>query len=319
MKLETDNLIDDLNRWYKAYIDNITALSFSNNTIELYSRAIDMFIEYSHDYQEDMSISDIKSIFITGYLAYIENQARLNGRKIKNGTYLSKSTKGAYLKGIRNLFSFISDNNDDLRSFDSMFKKIKIVDSSKREEKLVHFSEDEIEKLLYTLEKEKRKKDTYMSMRNSLLIKLLLFSGLRISEALGVTTSAFKEKGEIYTINVYGKGQKEQIAYINKKEIEDEIEYFKSKLEEDQFIMKTESDAPLNRSNAYTIANRIYKKAGVRKTGLHVLRHTLAMRLVKKDTNLLTIKKVLRHSSINSTMVYAKASEGNVTESLTKL
>ena len=263
MKLETGNLIDDLNRWYKAYIDNITALSFSSNTIELYKRSIDMFVEYSHDYQEDMNISDVKSIYITGYLAYIENNARLNGKKPKNGTYLSKSTKNSYLKGIRNLFSFISDNNDELRSFDSMFKKIKIADSSKREEKLVHFSEEEIEKLLISLEREKRKKDTYMSMRNSLLVKLLLFSGLRISEALGVTTSAFKEKDEIYTIDVYGKGQKEQTAYIKKTEIEDEIDYFKSKLEEEQLIMQTASGAQLDRSNAYIIANRIYKKTRI--------------------------------------------------------
>jgi integrase/recombinase XerD len=319
MKLETGELIDDLNRWYKAYIDNITALSFSNNTIELYERAIDMFIEYSHDFQEDMNISDIKSIYITGYLAYIENNARLNGKKSKNGMYLSKASKSAYLGAVSNFFSFISDNNDELRSYDAMFKKIKVVDSSKREEKLVHFSEEEIEKLLSTLEKEKRKKNNYMSMRNSLLVKLLLFSGLRISEALGVKTSLFKEKEEIYTIDVYGKGQKDQTAFIIKTEIEDEIEYFKSKIADDELIMQTATGAPLNRSNSYTIVNRIYKKAGIRKTGLHVLRHTLAMRLVKKDTNPLIIKKVLRHSSINSTTVYAKASEMDVTESLGKI
>ncbi len=53
-------------------------------------------------------------------------------------------------------------------------------------------------------------------------------------------------------------------------------------LGEDDPIMRTGRGGQLNRSNAYRIVNRIYKRAGIRKKGLHLLRHTLATRLSPK-------------------------------------
>jgi integrase/recombinase XerD len=319
MKLESDDFIDDINRWYKAYIDNMRALSYSNNTLELYSRVIDSFIEYSLQYQDEMKLIEIKSIYITSYLAYLENEAKLNGRKVKNNNYLSKSTKQTYLKAIKGLFTFISDNNDELYTFERFFKNIKISDSSKVEEKLVYLSEHEIGLLVNQLEKDKRTKGDYGSYRDSLLVKLMLYGGLRISEALGVRLENFKDShGDMYSIDIYGKGGKEQIAYIGKKTIEDDLDYFMNieRLSNKDLIMKTDGNLPLRRDNALTIVNRIYKRAGVMKTGLHILRHTLAMRLTKRDVNPVVIKKILRHSNLNTTAIYAKATEESVEKAL---
>ena len=58
--------------------------------------------------------------------------------------------------------------------------------------------------------------------------------------------------------------------------------------------------------------NKIYKKALISKQGLHLLRHTLAMRLVSKGTNLVIIQKILRHSDIKTTTIYAKATTQNI-------
>ena len=320
MKLETGSLIDDLERWYKAYKNNIIALSYSQNTVKLYERAINTFIEYSLQYQEEMKLSDIKSIYFTGYLAFLEEEARLNGKRAKNGNYLSKSTKQTYLKAIKNFFTFISDNNDELFTFDRYFKNIKVADSSKTEEKLVYLTEDEIGWLLNTLERTKAKKDDYNSYRNALLIKLMLYGGLRISEALNISLGNFTSGQDeaIYNIEIYGKGGKEQIGYITKKTIDDELDYFKSvaKLDEDELIMKTRGGKQLDRTNAYQIVNRIYKKAGIRKEGLHLLRHTLAMRLTQRGVSLVVIKKILRHSNIATTTIYSKSTSEAVADAI---
>ena len=320
MKLETGSLIDDLERWYKAYKNNIIALSYSQNTVKLYERAINTFIEYSLQYQEEMKLSDIKSIYFTGYLAFLEEEARLNGKRAKNGNYLSKSTKQTYLKAIKNFFTFISDNNDELFTFDRYFKNIKVADSSKTEEKLVYLTEDEIGWLLNTLERTKAKKDDYNSYRNALLIKLMLYGGLRISEALNISLGNFTSGQDeaIYNIEIYGKGGKEQIGFITKKTIDDELDYFKSvaKLDEDELIMKTRGGKQLDRTNAYQIVNRIYKKAGIRKEGLHLLRHTLAMRLTQRGVSLVVIKKILRHSNIATTTIYSKSTSEAVADAI---
>jgi integrase/recombinase XerD len=80
--------------------------------------------------------------------------------------------------------------------------------------------------------------------------------------------------------------------------------------------MKTRNNKQLDRSNAFTIVNNIYKKARIRKKGLLILRHTLAMRLTQNNTNLVIIKKILRHSNIATTTIYAKATEKSVVEAL---
>lgn len=323
MKLQTNNFINDLYRWYKAYKNNIKALSYSKNTLDLYCRAIDMFIEYSLQYQDEMRLSDIKSIYFTGYLAFLEDEAKRNGKKVKNGNYLSKSTKQTYLKAIKNFFTFISDNNDEFFTFERYFKNIKVADSSRTEEKLVYLTEKEIEQLLHVIERTKDKKDDYNSHRNSLLIKLMLYGGLRISEALNITLADFtiSQNEDIYNVKIYGKGGKEQIGYIAKKAIDDELDYFKfvAKLDEDTPIMKTKTNKQLDRTNAYQIINRIYKKGGIRKKGLHLLRHTLAMRLTQRGESLIVIKKILRHSSISTTTIYSKSTEKSAAGALKNL
>jgi integrase/recombinase XerD len=40
------------------------------------------------------------------------------------------------------------------------------------------------------------------------------------------------------------------------------------------------------------------------------------MRLTQNNTNLVTIKKILRHSNIATTTIYAKATEKSVVEAL---
>lgn len=192
-------------------------------------------------------------------------------------------------------------------------KKIRI-DNSKREEKIVYLNEDEIFRLCEFIERQKGKKRDYNSYRNALLIKLMLHAGLRISEALGVKLKDFKEQDEILCIKIFAKGGKEQNAYIDKAKIDDELDYFSNtaQLSPDELIMKTQHGTALNRTSAFIIINRIYAKALIEKRGLHLLRHTLAMRLTQKGVSVLVIQKILRHSNINTTTIYAKATPQDI-------
>lgn len=114
----------------------------------------------------------------------------------------------------------------------------------------------------------------------------MLYGGLRISEALNVKLCDFeKVDDEILKISIIGKGGKEQFAFI-KKEVDDELEYFKENIQDSDYIMQTSTGKHLNRSNAFLIVNNIYAKALISKKGPHLLRHTLAMRLTAKGINL---------------------------------
>lgn len=315
MKLSKNDFILDLETWAKAYFLHISALNYSKNTILLYKRVINEFIEYSLEFQDEMTIKDIKTAYIIAFLQFLEEKACKSANKLKNGYTLSKSSKSTYIKAIRSFFIFIAENNDENHTFDFAFKKIKL-DNTKSEEKLVYLNEDEITRLSTYLERQKAKKKDYISYRNALLVKLMLHAGLRISEALGVRLKDFSEQDEMFAIKILAKGGKEQFAYIDKIKIADELEFLKDILDDEALIMQTRNNTPLNRTNAFIIINKIYTKSLISKKGLHLLRHTLAMRLTDKGVSPLVIQKILRHSNINTTTIYAKATTKNVAEVL---
>lgn len=315
MKLSKNDFILDLETWAKAYFLHISALNYSKNTILLYKRVINEFIEYSLEFQDEMSIKHIKTAYIIAFLQFLEERACNNAKKLKNGYKLSKSSKSAYIKAIRSFFVFITENNDENYTFDFAFKKIKL-DNTKSEEKLIYLNEDEILRLSEYIEKQKAKKSDFLSYRNALLIKLMLHAGLRISEALSVKLKDFSDQDEMYAVKILAKGGKEQFAYIDKAKIVDELEFLRSILDNEALIMQTKNHTPLNRTNAFAIINKIYEKSLISKKGLHLLRHTLAMRLTDRGVSPLVIQKILRHSNINTTTIYAKATAKNVAEVL---
>ena len=311
MKLTKSDLISDLQEWAKAYFLHINTLNYSKNTILLYKRVILTFIEYNRAFLDEMTIKDIKTTHIVAYLQFLSENACKSQNRLKNRVSLSKSSKSAYIKVIRSFFAFITENNDENYTFDFAFKKLRI-DNSKGEEKLVYLNEDEIQRLCEQIERQKAKKKSYEAFRNAMLIKLMLHAGLRISEALGVRLKDFSQNDEMLAIKIHAKGGKEQTAYIAKAKIVDEMDFFRAKLSPDELIMQTKNGLPLNRTSAFIIVNRIYDKALITKRGLHLLRHTLAMRLTQQGVSVLVIQKILRHSNINTTTIYAKATPQDI-------
>lgn len=313
MKLTKDNFLDNLDFWLEAYFSHFKALNYSNNTIMLYERVLNKFREYSLDFQDEIEFKEIKSAYILNFLGYLETKSKNINKK------LSKKTKLTYLRVITSFFTFINENNEDLFEFSFNFSKLN-TRNEKREEKLEYLNDDEIQRLINVLEIQKIKKDDYTSFRNAFLIKLMLYAGLRISEALRVRLCDFSEDEEdMLKIRIFAKGAKEQFAYTKKDYIDDELDYFKEHLKEQDYIMQTNTGKLLNRSNAFIIVNRIYAKALINKKGLHLLRHSLAMKLTSQNINLVVIQKILRHASMQTTTIYAKANSEMVRKALGNL
>lgn len=313
MKLRNDNFLENLDLWLDRYFCHFKDLNYSNNTILLYKRILNEFREYSLDFQDEMAFKDIKTSYILNFLGYLENKSKNINKK------LSKKTKLTYIRAITSFFSFINDNNDKLLEFSFNFSKLSLR-NEKREEKLEYLNEDEIQRLLNVIERLKVKKEDYASFRNAFLIKLMLYGGLRISESLKVRLEDFCEDEEdMLKIRILAKGGKEQFAYVKKEYVSDELEYFTSCLKDKDYIMQTSTGKLLNRSNAFIIINRIYAKALISKRGLHLLRHTLAMRLTSQNVNLVVIQKILRHSNMQTTTIYAKANNEMVRKALGNL
>ena len=310
MKLETTDLITDLYRWKRHWLDHIRALGYSKNTLALYDRCTERFIEYMREYQDDITLSGVTAVYFTGFLASLDEEAARRGKTV------SRATKRAYLKALRGFFGYISDENDEFHTWERQFKRVRIAGAVRREEKVVYLTEEEVARLLSKLE-ERKKSGGYNGWRDALLVKLMLFGGLRTSEALGVRPSDFERIDKAWRVAINGKGGRAQFAYLAHDAIGEEVAYFAAAIGTSDLIMRTRTGKPLARENAYRIVNGIYREAGIfHKRGLHLLRHTFAMRLVKRGVDPVRIQKLLRHASIETTMVYAKAEESDAVEAV---
>jgi len=54
------------------------------------------------------------------------------------------------------------------------------------------------------------------------------------------------------------------------------------------------------------VITNAYRRCGLPHSGSHALRHTLACRLVEHGSSLKEVADLLRHRSLNTTLIYAK-------------
>ncbi len=65
------------------------------------------------------------------------------------------------------------------------------------------------------------------------------------------------------------------------------------------------NEQPISSSGIQKVIRRAYLRIGLVHSGAHALRHTLACRLVENGSSLKEVADVLRHRSLNATLIYA--------------
>jgi integrase len=73
----------------------------------------------------------------------------------------------------------------------------------------------------------------------------------------------------------------------------------------------------IHTTELYIMLDRLYKKLYIKKRGIHMLRHTFGKRMVQKNVNLSTIKEMMGHENIQTTMIYAQSDEQSMIEAIT--
>ena len=318
---------DEMANYRDSFISYNKIADKSINTINTYRNCLDGFVEFCYENNDVISFNNLNQKHITDYFIWLDDLYRKKQhKKIANrAKSVSSSTKISYLTILKIFFKYITNNNDKLIDLEKILDNYKI--AKKKVNKFENFmKEGERDKILDYVENRLVKKPEYRynkNYRDSLLIKLMLKSGLRISEALNLKFCDFQESddGEFYDINILAKGGEYQTAYIAKSYIKVDFERLLSiNLPENYIFTSGCSDKPISRQNVYSLLARIYRKCGiVNKRGCHILRHSFAMNMVEKNTNLGVIQKALRHKKIQTTMIYADATGDMVKKEMRRI
>ncbi|EAL5740359.1 integrase [Campylobacter lari] len=220
---------------------------------------------------------------------------------------LSDASKKNYRIAVINFFAFLDKQNEEDQKahiFDINLKNWAGISGSKGVKLPEYMSEDEVSKFLDAIDNTDFKSNT---IRNRLIIKIIIFTGIRVSEAINIKLKYISEENDLYIIRIRAKGNKYRVVMIKKELIEHLLKDVRvNYLSCDGLLFVNRNGKALTQAYVSRIVEQILFKAGIRKqkNGAHMLRHTFATLLYKKQKDLVLVQEALGHASLNTSRIY---------------
>lgn len=257
---------------------------YSNKTILSYK---DDLIEYNEFLGNNFTnILNVDMNIVNNYMKYLYD------RKI------TKSSISRKLSSIRGLYNYLV--REDIIK-ENHFNKIQ---NPKRELYLPKFLKDEeLDKIFSVCNSNNPTEE-----RDTLIIELLYATGVRVSELVNIKIKDINREEKL--IKVLGKGNKERMVIYNnhtKKALDtylkDGYNYFNKKSSE--YLILNKNGNKLSERYIREIINKKVSQASLDiKISPHTLRHTFATDILENGADLMTVKELLGHESLNTTSIY---------------
>lgn len=272
-------------KYIDKYLEYLKVVKkYSDNTILSY---YDDLVEYNEFIQNNFSdIININYDIVKEYMKYLYERG------------ISKNTISRKLSSIRGLYNYlVRENIITINYFDR-------VSNPKKDLYLPKFLKDEeLDKIFSVCDY-----NTPVNQRDALIIELLYATGLRVSELVNIKIKDIDRNEKV--IKVVGKGSKERIVLYNnhtKRAMDiylDDGYHIFNKLNSGYLILNKDGNK-LSERYVRNIINKLVRKAGLDiKISPHTLRHTFATDMLEEGSDLMTVKELLGHESLNTTSIY---------------
>lgn len=160
--------------------------------------------------------------------------------------------------------------------------------------------------------------------RNYTVMRLMLNTGLRVSEAVGVQFRDINfNTGEI---RVHGKGGKDRVLFVHQDDLDALDAWIKMRRTlfscDNGFshVFITHGGKPLSTRYVHAMVRRMAKRAGLEKRVFpHLLRHTFATDLLRKTKNLRVVQEAMGHEDISTTTIYTRIVNDELREAMVNL
>jgi site-specific recombinase XerD len=169
--------------------------------------------------------------------------------------------------------------------------------------------------------------NTKEGRRNLAMLALLYDSGARVHELIDLSPSSLNLNKPCY-VTLWGKGNKKRIVPLQNEQVTLLVSYMKENhldnpaYNERPLFANNRGEKLTNSGVAY-ILNLYAKNARILKPDLipekispHTFRHSKAMHLLQSGVNLIYIRDILGHVSIQTTEIYARADSKQKREAL---
>ena len=301
--MKPTTIVKSLEKYFNRYLLNDRGSS--PRTMDTYRYAFIQFVEYMESVQgvrpDKLEITDINCMNLQSFLLWLEEEK-----------HVSVSTRNQRLAAFKSFASFLKYDRPE---YIAEAIQIQSIVPKKDFQKDISYVTPEGMNLLLS----QVNQHTVTGRRDFVMLSLLYGTGMRVSELIGLR-GADITLGSPSSLLVHGKGGKvrritivKHIVPIIKKYIE-EYKCFQP-CNIDRPIFRNHSGEMFTRQGVNVMLLKYAKKAREIHPELipsdlspHKIRHSTAMALVENGTDLIIIRDILGHSSVQTTEIYAKVS-----------
>lgn len=264
---------------------------YSLNTKKNYEIDINEFMNYLKD--KEINYTDVNYEFIKEYLVFMYN------KKYKRNTIARK------LSSLRSFYKYLFNNNIIKTN------PFKYVKTPKKEKMLPKYlSVVDLETIFNV-----PNLNFNLGQRDRLILEILYATGIRVGELVEIKVSDIDFFNK--EIKVNGKGSKQRIVefgdycfeYINLFLNDGREKILKKHNKTSSYLIINDHGDKITTRGVELLIDKIIKKAALkRKVTPHMLRHTFATHLLNEGCDILTVKELLGHESLESTQIYTHVS-----------
>ncbi len=257
----------------------------SQSTLDYYCFSLGLF---SNFVGADRDLSDLSLRLCKEYYLYLSEAKDVNTVSIQS-----------YVRGLRSFLRWLYEEEYISVNICERFKLPKAT------RKVVDIlSDEEIERLLLALSGSE-----WLTVRNRLIVCLMLDSGLRLNEVVTLQASSVHLKDK-YLI-VTGKGDKQRIVPfgdLTSKTLLEYLQVTKNAGIKDALLIKVSETLcgfePISQSTIKNMFRKLKLRAGIPRLYPHLLRHTFATRYLENGGNIYNLQAILGHSSLEMVKKY---------------
>jgi len=259
----------------EVYLQKLELKKYSNNTVRLYVKLFEEFI--NHFFDKD--IDHINEVDIRDYLKLLITNKRSN-------SYINQS-----INSIKFYYEVVMGMPNRLYRIDRPRKKKKLP---------VVLSKDQIKLLI----------DSTNNIKHKCIVSLLYSSGLRRGELLNLKINDIDSSRMLIHVRD-AKGNKDRYTILSTNALKDLREYYKQ-WKPQEYLFEGIKNKQYSTGSVGKIISAAAIKAGIRKhVTPHTLRHSFATHLLESGTDLRYIQLLLGHNSTKTTEIYTHVAKSS--------